>query len=145
MEFENRKIFENGREVIIVEEVLKHPTSETKERSSNSNKIIRQNGIPNSQPTDTNIIRPGVASGLIFGGNGSCPDLPWVSTTGSGPNGKTISGVTYKYNKTQVNIVCACHGLHLSPEEFVHHANLDDAPRLDAESNPGNNAASSHN
>ncbi|KAL2533152.1 AFP2 [Abeliophyllum distichum] len=67
-------------------------------------------------------IRPGIAADLKFGGCGSCPNLPWVSTTGSGPNGKTISGVTYKYSPTQIRIVCACHGSHMSPEEFVQHA-----------------------
>lgn len=67
-------------------------------------------------------IRPGIAADLKFGGCGSYPNLPWVSTTGSGPNGKTISGVTYKYSPTQIRIVCACHGSHMSPEEFVQHA-----------------------
>ena len=67
-------------------------------------------------------IKPGIAANLIFGGSGSRPDLPWVSTTGPGPNGKTISGVTYKFSPTQVKIVCACHGSHMTPEEFIQHA-----------------------
>ncbi|KAK1418566.1 hypothetical protein QVD17_27711 [Tagetes erecta] len=67
-------------------------------------------------------IRPGIAAELKFGGSGSSPNLPWVSTTGPGPNGKTISGVTYRYSGTQIRIVCACHGSHMSPEEFVQHA-----------------------
>ncbi|XP_071740731.1 ninja-family protein mc410-like [Rutidosis leptorrhynchoides] len=67
-------------------------------------------------------IKPGIAAELKFGGSGSSPNLPWVSTTGPGPNGKTISGVTYKYTGTQIQIVCACHGSHMSPEEFVQHA-----------------------
>ncbi|KAF5207486.1 Ninja-family protein [Thalictrum thalictroides] len=70
-------------------------------------------------------IRPGIAPGLKFGGSGSCPDLPWVSTTGTGPNGRTISGVTYRFDKNQVRIVCACHGSHMSPEEFLQHASAD--------------------
>ncbi|RRT74863.1 hypothetical protein B296_00024275 [Ensete ventricosum] len=45
---------------------------------------------------DGSAIKPGVASNLQFGGCGSFPDLPWVSATGPGPKGKTISGVTYK-------------------------------------------------
>uniref|UniRef100_A0A0D6QZK9 Tify domain-containing protein n=1 Tax=Araucaria cunninghamii TaxID=56994 RepID=A0A0D6QZK9_ARACU len=78
-------------------------------------------------------IRPGIAPGLKFGGTGNLPDLPWVSTTGRGPNGKTISGVMYRYNRTQVRIVCACHGRHMAPNEFVQHANDADVP------NPDNN------
>ncbi|KAJ1699072.1 hypothetical protein LUZ63_007584 [Rhynchospora breviuscula] len=72
-------------------------------------------------------IRRGIGSEIKFGGSGSCPDLPWVTTTGSGPNGKTISGVTYRYGpgKEQLRIVCACHGTHMLPEEFVHHASAD--------------------
>ncbi|MQL82263.1 hypothetical protein Taro_014738 [Colocasia esculenta] len=73
-------------------------------------------------PHEGSAIKPGIAPGLKFGGSGSYPDLPWVSTTGPGPNGKTISGVTYKYSPNQVKIVCACHGFHMTPEEFIQHA-----------------------
>ncbi|KAG6522092.1 protein NINJA homolog 1-like [Zingiber officinale] len=79
-------------------------------------------------------IKPGVASNVRFGGSGSCPDLPWVSATGPAPKGKTISGVTYKYNKNEVKIVCACHGSHMSPDEFIQHASADTA-------NPENNTS----
>ncbi|KAL5835920.1 hypothetical protein ACOSQ4_015417 [Xanthoceras sorbifolium] len=71
---------------------------------------------------DLSAIKPGIAADIKFGGCGSYPNLPWVSTTGSGPNGRTISGVTYRYSANQIRIVCACHGLHMSPEEFVRHA-----------------------
>lgn len=67
-------------------------------------------------------IKPGIAAELKFGGCGSYPNLPWVSTTGSGPNGRTISGVTYRYSTNEIKIVCACHGSHMSTEEFVRHA-----------------------
>ncbi|XP_044472080.1 ninja-family protein mc410-like [Mangifera indica] len=72
---------------------------------------------------DLSAIKPGIEADLKFGGCGSYPDLPWVSTKGSGPNGRTISGVTYRYSANQIKIVCACHGCHMSPEEFVRHAN----------------------
>lgn len=78
-------------------------------------------------------LRPGIAPGLKFGGTGNSPDLPWVTTSGIGPNGKTISGVMYRYNRNQVKIVCACHGRHMSPSEFVQHAGGADT------SNPDNN------
>lgn len=86
----------------------------------------RQNMTTN-QPSVSLVstIKPGIASEVKFGGSGTCPDLPWVSTTDPGPNGKTISGVTYKYSQNEVKIVCACHGLHMSPEEFVRHASAD--------------------
>ncbi|KAK9102361.1 hypothetical protein Sjap_019615 [Stephania japonica] len=97
---------------------------------------------------ETAVIRPGLASGLKFGGCGSYPDLPWVSTTGSGPNGRTISGVTYRYDNNQIKIVCACHGSHMSPEEFVQHASADSQSsenNIALASFPGiNPAASTH-
>ncbi|KAF8402133.1 hypothetical protein HHK36_013085 [Tetracentron sinense] len=52
----------------------------------------------------------------------SLPQMPCVSTTGNGPNGKTITGFLYRYTKTEVSIVCVCHGSSFSPAEFVQHA-----------------------
>ncbi|KAL9436322.1 hypothetical protein AB3S75_022386 [Citrus x aurantiifolia] len=52
----------------------------------------------------------------------SLPHMPCVSTTGNGPNGKTINGFLYRYTKTEVSIVCVCHGTSFSPAEFVLHA-----------------------
>lgn len=50
-------------------------------------------------------------------------DMPCVSTTGDGPNGKRIEGFLYRYRKGEgVRIVCVCHGSFLSPAEFVKHA-----------------------
>ena len=50
-------------------------------------------------------------------------DMPCVSTTGVGPNGKRIEGFLYRYRKgEEVRIVCVCHGSFLSPAEFVKHA-----------------------
>eukprot|EP01018_Ginkgo_biloba_P035666 Gb_07890 [translate_table: standard] len=54
--------------------------------------------------------------------NCSLPHMPCVSTTGDGPNGKTISGFLYSYSRGEVSIVCVCHGTFLSPAEFVQHA-----------------------
>lgn len=70
-------------------------------------------------------IRPGISMDIKFGGCGSYPNLPWVSTTGPGPNGRTISGVTYRYSGNEIRIVCACHGSHMTPDEFVRHATDD--------------------
>ncbi|KAG6739673.1 hypothetical protein POTOM_057287 [Populus tomentosa] len=76
---------------------------------------------------DFSAIKPGIGPAVKFGGCGSYPNLPWVSTTAPGPNGRTISGVTYKYSANQIRIVCACHGSHMSPEEFVRHASEENA------------------
>ncbi|XP_068665599.1 AFP homolog 2-like isoform X2 [Aristolochia californica] len=54
------------------------------------------------------------------------PQMPCVSTTGDGPNGKTIMGFLYRYTKTEVSIVCVCHGSSFSPAEFVKHAGGSD-------------------
>lgn len=48
--------------------------------------------------------------------------MPCVSTTGNGPNGKTVSGFLYRYTKNEVSIVCVCHGDSFSPAGFVEHA-----------------------
>ncbi|GJS88456.1 ninja family, Jas TPL-binding domain protein [Tanacetum coccineum] len=48
--------------------------------------------------------------------------MPCVSTTGNGPNGKTINGFLYRYTKNEVSIVCVCHGHSFSPAGFVEHA-----------------------
>ncbi|KAL6586075.1 hypothetical protein OROMI_002719 [Orobanche minor] len=71
-----------------------------------------------SNPCEFPAIRAGIASGLKIGGCGSY--------------GKTISGVTYKYSPTQIRIVCACHGSHMSPDEFVRHAAAEEKNTRDA-------------
>ncbi|KAB1224431.1 hypothetical protein CJ030_MR2G016327 [Morella rubra] len=91
-------------------------------------------------------IKPGIAADLKFGGCGSYPNLPWVSTTSPGPNGKTISGVTYRYSTNEIRIVCACHGSHMSPEEFIRHASEEhDNPENGSSlaTFPGSNPAAS--
>ncbi|XP_050204901.1 uncharacterized protein LOC126654941 [Mercurialis annua] len=50
------------------------------------------------------------------------PFMPCVSTTGNGPNGKTVNGFLYRYTKSEVSIICVCHGSSFSPAEFVQHA-----------------------
>ncbi|XP_027337829.1 ninja-family protein AFP3 [Abrus precatorius] len=52
----------------------------------------------------------------------SLPQMPYVSTKGNGPNGKTVNGFLYRYTKSEVSIVCVCHGSTFSPAEFVQHA-----------------------
>lgn len=52
----------------------------------------------------------------------SLPQMPYVSTKGDGPNGKIVNGFLYRYTKSEVSIVCVCHGSTFSPAEFVQHA-----------------------
>lgn len=112
----------NGKQSIPVEGSVSR-----KEDDAKANNIIFHSSPsdqprPDSIPSEYPDIRPGIAAEVKFGGSGSYPNLPWVSTTGPGPNGKTISGVTYRFSPTQIKIVCACHGSHMSPEEFIRHA-----------------------
>ncbi|XP_078153456.1 putative interactor of JAZ isoform X2 [Carex rostrata] len=119
-----------------------HPDIKQNPNTSHSQTYLskpQENPNPNPQE-NKGPIRRGIGSEIQFGGSGSRPDLPWVTTTGSGPNAKTISGVTYRYGpaKEQLRIVCACHGTHLSPEEFVHHASADVANSENANNNNNN-------
>ncbi|KAF7825834.1 AFP-like protein 2 [Senna tora] len=50
------------------------------------------------------------------------PKMPYVSTTGDGPNGKRVEGFLYRYSNSEVSIVCVCHGSTFSPAGFVQHA-----------------------
>ncbi|KAM5563020.1 ninja-family protein AFP4 [Rosa sericea] len=52
----------------------------------------------------------------------SMPQMPYVSTTGNGPDGKTVHGFLYRYSQPEISIVCVCHGSTFSPAEFVQHA-----------------------
>ncbi|KAK9697636.1 hypothetical protein RND81_08G050000 [Saponaria officinalis] len=122
----NRNSSDAARPNVRPLEQLREPSKQVVEDGSSSqaegDAVARSNsGVPSEYPA----VRPGIAAEVKFGGSGSFPDLPCVSTTAPGPNGKTISGVTYKYNATQINIVCACHGIHLSPDEFLRHATQD--------------------
>ena len=65
---------------------------------------------------------PGQNSGREIGSN-SMEDMPCVFTQGTGPDGKRIKGILYRYGRGQeVRIMCVCHGNFLSPAEFVKHA-----------------------
>ncbi|XP_013605467.1 PREDICTED: AFP homolog 2 isoform X2 [Brassica oleracea var. oleracea] len=120
----------------VAEEGSSEDASEQPPGDNNNN-----NNISNAFSFDFSAIKPGMAADVKFGGSGARPNLPWVSTTGSGPHGRTISGVTYRYNANQIKIVCACHGSHMSPEEFVRHASEE---YVSPESSVGMTAASAH-
>ncbi|KAL9242330.1 hypothetical protein vseg_016342 [Gypsophila vaccaria] len=120
---------------------LRGPQKPVAEEGSSSQLRLQAGArVSSSFQSEYPAIRPGIAAELKFDGFGSFPDLPWVSTTGL--NGKTISGVTYQYTATQIRIVCACHGLHLSPEEFLRHAS-EDQPSAITSSNVASPATAS--
>ncbi|KAG6418199.1 hypothetical protein SASPL_120399 [Salvia splendens] len=49
-------------------------------------------------------------------------DMPFVSTKGYEPNHSKTEGFLYRYKRgEEVKIVCVCHGLFLTPTEFVRH------------------------
>lgn len=118
-----------------------HPDSKPNLNTSHSHTNLSKPHDNANPQENKGPIRRGIGSEIQFGGSGACPDLPWVTTTGSGPNAKTISGVTYRFGpgKEQLRIVCACHGTHMTPEEFVHHASADVANMENANNNSNNN------
>ncbi|KAI9124865.1 hypothetical protein K1719_004192 [Acacia pycnantha] len=60
-------------------------------------------------------------------GINSMEDMPCVFAKGDGPNGRRIEGILYRYGKgEEVRIMCVCHGMFLSPAEFVKHAGCGD-------------------
>ncbi|CAA7050912.1 unnamed protein product [Microthlaspi erraticum] len=48
--------------------------------------------------------------------------MPCVTSTGNGPEGKTVNGFLYRYSKSEISIICVCHGISFSPAEFIVHA-----------------------
>lgn len=88
--------------------------TKSSQQVSASNATTDQTGNPNISEDK----RPPIQSSL--------PKMPCVSTTGPGPNGKTISGFLYSYSRDEVSIVCVCHGTFLSPAEFVQHSGRTD-------------------
>eukprot|EP01018_Ginkgo_biloba_P021914 Gb_29524 [translate_table: standard] len=91
------------------------PTQQTMDKSIND--TLEQ---------DNSNSKPAMPCPGLSGGNGVLPNLHWVSTTGAGPNGITISGILSSYSRSQVRIVCICHGTQMSPAEFVQHAGSTD-------------------
>lgn len=100
-------------------------TGEENVRRGQPTGVWRQGSLPSFEGMgghEASSLQSGVAPGVHFGGTGSLPDLPWVTCNG------TISGVLYRVEKGQVRIVCACHGRHMTPGEFVQHAGCGEIP-----------------
>ncbi|CAL0306009.1 unnamed protein product [Lupinus luteus] len=100
-----------------------HPLQST--NADMRNQRMKQNQAQTTQsdkPTQENETKVGILKPPkpVTQTSSSLPQMPYVSTTG--PNGKTVNGFLYKYSKSEVSIVCVCHGSTFSPSEFVQHA-----------------------
>ncbi|XP_002862294.2 ninja-family protein AFP3 [Arabidopsis lyrata subsp. lyrata] len=77
-----------------------------------SNSVTKKTGKPPKPHTNST-------------GNGSLlpfAQMPCVTSTGNGPEGKTVNGFLYRYSKSEISIICVCHGTSFSPAEFIVHA-----------------------
>ncbi|XP_076891040.1 uncharacterized protein LOC143542310 [Bidens hawaiensis] len=110
-------------------------TDESRSNSSNNSQLDHQQPATTStasveppdrsNPHDSTILTPPIKpepSTQHQQQASSLARMPCVSTTGNGPNGKTVSGFLYRYTKNEVSIVCVCHGRSFSPAGFVEHA-----------------------
>ncbi|KAD6119991.1 hypothetical protein E3N88_11262 [Mikania micrantha] len=97
------------------------PTGSSKQTVSTTKLTIDSN---NSNPHESNVSDPGSKPETSSQHQQASllTRMPCVSTTGNGPNGRTVSGFLYKYTKNEVSIVCVCHGRSFSPAGFVEHA-----------------------
>ncbi|XP_010464339.1 PREDICTED: ninja-family protein AFP1-like [Camelina sativa] len=85
---------------------------ETTQEWSNSVTKNNNTGKPPKPYTNSN----GDGSMLPFA------QMPCVTSTGNGPDGKTVNGFLYRYSKSEISIICVCHGTSFSPAEFIVHA-----------------------
>ncbi|KAF8014654.1 hypothetical protein BT93_H0458 [Corymbia citriodora subsp. variegata] len=126
-----------------------HHTSESAELTDEAKNLSDEKADSTSPTRSTGLNKPKEDAGFITQGPPQNPDkecvdprsaspnggagkpprpsppllrMPRVSTTGNGPNGKTVNGFLHKYTKAEVSIVCTCHGFTFSPAEFVEHA-----------------------
>ncbi|XP_021660879.2 ninja-family protein AFP3 [Hevea brasiliensis] len=128
----NRKL--EGQEDSAAEKGASHSKSLPMQNDAESKVMLRT--ISNGNPVkveETKLENPSkkvklVNNGFQDNGVDVMKQMPSVTTTGDGPNGKKIVGFLYKYRKGQVSIVCVCHGSSLSPAEFVKHAGGKDVP-----------------
>ncbi|KAJ4898377.1 nuclear transport factor 2 (NTF2) family protein / RNA recognition motif (RRM)-containing protein [Raphanus sativus] len=78
-----------------------------------SNSITKEAGKPPKPRPNSN----GVNGSLL-----PFAKMPCVTSTGNGPDGKTVNGFLYRYSKSEISIICVCHGTSFSPAEFIIHA-----------------------
>ncbi|KAG6433161.1 hypothetical protein SASPL_104769 [Salvia splendens] len=98
------------------------PACQFQDQSMKASSIQRPQSDTTCSTTDVINPPPKVVSNPGRDGAASTLQMPCVSATGNGPNGRTITGFLYKYTKSEVSIMCVCHGSFFSPAKFVEHA-----------------------
>ncbi|KAJ4886036.1 nuclear transport factor 2 (NTF2) family protein / RNA recognition motif (RRM)-containing protein [Raphanus sativus] len=83
------------------------------ETRQGSNSVVKETGKPPKPRSNGNKVN---GSMLPFA------QMPCVTSTGNGPEGKTVNGFLYRYSNSEVTIICVCHGTSFSPAEFIIHA-----------------------
>ncbi|KAI3806165.1 hypothetical protein L1987_22059 [Smallanthus sonchifolius] len=96
------------------------PLDPSDQPSGSSKQSISTTKLTDSSPHESGVVNP--HSNSQHQQASLLARMPCVSTTGNGPNGKTVSGFLYRYTKNEVSIVCVCHGRSFSPAGFVEHA-----------------------
>ncbi|KAI3678688.1 hypothetical protein L6452_37989 [Arctium lappa] len=99
-----------------------HPVDSSKPTSSTVCEPGPLKPVDQFNPPDSSLTNPPSKLDSATQQTSSLTRMPYVSTTGNGPNGKTVSGFLYRYTKNEVSIVCVCHGQLFSPAGFVEHA-----------------------
>ncbi|KAL0699341.1 hypothetical protein Bca4012_055463 [Brassica carinata] len=79
-----------------------------------SNSVAKEAGKPPKPRTNNS---NGVNGSLL-----PLAQMPCVTSTGNGPDGRTVNGFLYRYSKSEISIICVCHGTSFSPAEFIVHA-----------------------
>ncbi|KAL8546071.1 hypothetical protein ACS0TY_005972 [Phlomoides rotata] len=102
-------------------ENLKNPMVVKENGNFSGGLHVNANGIPRPQEATHNPMAR--SSSVETNRRQRVTDMPYVSTRGFGPNNSQINGFLYCGNGgiEDVKIVCVCHGLFLSPAEFVKH------------------------
>ncbi|KAF3534366.1 hypothetical protein DY000_02043706 [Brassica cretica] len=83
------------------------------ETQQRSNSVAKETGKPPKPRSNGNKVN---GSMLPFA------QMPCVTSTGNGPEGKTVKGFLHRYTKSEISIICVCHGTSFSPAEFIIHA-----------------------
>jgi len=78
------------------------PFSQIAEAGASSSAHAEDEKVGRGLPLMGSAIQPSIAPNVNLE-SGSCFDLPWVSTIGVGPNGRTVAGVTYRFGRNELN------------------------------------------
>ncbi|KAG8387265.1 hypothetical protein BUALT_Bualt02G0003400 [Buddleja alternifolia] len=97
-------------------------SSQSRPSHSNTPEKAKNTNFNETNTTSSTIEKRAAPPSRETSSGASVSRMPFVSTTGTGLKGKTVTGFLYKYTETEVSIMCVCHGSSFSPAEFVEHA-----------------------